>query len=535
MKKTETLFIGAGLAVIIGVAGAHWMMSRAKISAGASYAVAETKFGNYLAAQHAVYVNDFDRAAKLTEILTAADPIVVQNTKMLAEFLSGHMPQNADALGAEKGTTARMIYDTSLITHEKWDELYKRHKGNKSAIMAPLRIWATVAAGRPKEAIKFVNQLATNDSWKAFVRGQIYMETGDLVAATAEFDQVQADFMNINDYLYLMTFYQAHDMADAVDALRTDFTSRAGSLYIQHYTPDTPWDAYAGIQNQLVFSLIQNVSHTTALMYTDMALMMLRMAEVIRGGADDTLNYYLGQYFYTNQGNCPRYFDLISGDSPLRPFAELRMADKSNDMASLARTVAAHPLFVPGAMRLIADYVHRGNYRAAMRIADRALADKGLNDMGRAFFLKSRAQINMTFNKLSAAQKDVKAAADIVPMDADILSIQAKIWAAEKRELDTAYEYAMSLVRQNTADVNAWDTLGRVVAVRDGVDVALDLLKRVGEVSSTCSSLFEQLGDMNVQVKDWDAARAAYTRAIELSTDGLTVRPTLEKKLRKLK
>ena len=120
-------------------------------------------------------------------------------------------------------------------------------------------------------------------------------------------------------------------------------------------------------------------------------------------------------------------------------------------------------------------------------------------------------------------------------IDAEILSLQAKIWAKQNRELDNAYSYAMSLVTKNPADILAWDTLGCVVAVREGADAALELLERVGEVSETCSSLFVNLGDIYAQKGKKNKAIEAYKRAIDLSDDGLTVVPDVERKIRKIK
>ncbi len=93
----------------------------------------------------------------------------------------------------------------------------------------------------------------------------------------------------------------------------------------------------------------------------------------------------------------------------------------------------------------------------------------------------------------------------------------------------------MGLVRQNPTDVVAWDVLGRVVAVRESPAAALELIERVGEVSNSCSSLFEQLGDLYVQAGNIKLARDAYMRAIDLAGDGLSVVPQLEKKIRNLK
>ena len=106
---------------------------------------------------------------------------------------------------------------------------------------------------------------------------------------------------------------------------------------------------------------------------------------------------------------------------------------------------------------------------------------------------------------------------------------------SENREIETAYDYAMMLIKQNPADIMAWDTLGRVVAKREGVAAALEVLSRVGEVSASCSSLFDHLGDLYIQSGDKQAAKNAYLRAIELSDDGLVIVSEIKKKLRKIK
>jgi Flp pilus assembly protein TadD len=68
---------------------------------------------------------------------------------------------------------------------------------------------------------------------------------------------------------------------------------------------------------------------------------------------------------------------------------------------------------------------------------------------------------------------------------------------------------------------------------REGLHEALDVMQRVGDVANSCSALFEHLGDMYMESGDTKLARDAYMRAIELSDDGLSVRPVLEKKLKK--
>lgn len=538
MRKTETLFIGAGLVAALIVSGVVAWRAFAPVSDDATHQYPTTKYGAFLAAQHAIYINDFERAAEFGRTLDNIEYAVVYNTRMLSEFLSGRLPGDAKLMRDEKNAAARMIYDAYLVDQGHWDELYKRHKKDTSALSAPLRIWSSVATKHSADAIKFISKLPTNESWKAFTRGQIYAQAGDVAAAEKEFAAVSADFMNINDYLYVMSFYRANDLNGAAAKLREDFTSKPGGMYMLGYDAVPDWDVYAGNKNALAFSLIQNVSHTQIMMYSDLSLLLLRFAQIT--GSDfaannDAINYYLGQYFYNNAGDCGKYFGAISQNSPFYLFGVLRMADKTNDFAALSAAIDASPLFVPGATRLIAHYVAIGDRRAALRVVERALADDNITPQGRGYFLKSRAQINFAFGDLDAAQSDIRAASDELPIDGEILALQSKIWAMQNRELDNAYEYAMGLVRQNPTDVVAWDVLGRVVAVRESDDAALELIERVGEVSNSCSSLFEQLGDLYAARGDSKRSRDAYLRAIELADDGLVVIPLVEKKIRKLK
>ncbi|MBD5400619.1 hypothetical protein HDR61_02645 [bacterium] len=538
MRKIETLFVGAGLIAAIGVAGVLMWNTNARDTAVPVHSYPTTKYGAFLAAQHAIYVNDFDRAAEFTRELQDKDYAVVANTRMMSEFLSGRMPQQVVTLRDEKNAAAGLIYDAYLVQDAKWEDLYKRHKKDKSALSAPLRIWASVATNRAADAIKFIESLPTNASWKSFMRGQIYAQTGDVTHAADEFAAVSPDFMNINDYMYIMSFYNHNNMGDAADKLRAAFTMAPGGMYLQDSNSVPDWAQYVGNENALAFSLVQNVSHTQMMMYSDLSLLLMRFAQIVGSGyaADsDTINYYLGQYFYNNNGDFAKYFEQISESSPYYMFAVLRMADRDGDFRTLENAFNKNPLFIPVASRLIAHYVTDGKYHSALNITSRALENKKISDQGRVYFLKARAGIHYVFGNLDAAQADLHTVSDMNTVDADVLSLQAKIWAAQNRELENAYEYAMGVVRQNPTDVAAWDVLGRVVAAREGPVAALDLITRVGEVSDSCSALFEQLGDLYVLTGQKSLAQDAYNRAIALSDDGLTVRSNLEKKIRNLK
>ena len=539
MRKIESLFITISLFTAIAVTGgAIWNATIKKSEQGVQYEFPTTKYGAFLATQHAIYVNDFDTANQLTENLRDVQYPIVQNTVYISDFLSGRMPFDAHLLKNEKGMPAQLIYDAYLIRNDKWKELHNRHKSDESALAAPLRIWSAIANDWRTNTFKFIDRLPTNASWKSFVRGQIYAELGNLNTAAENFAAVSPDFMNINDYLYIMSFYTHHDMPDAAAQLRTDFTARPGGMFMLNYDNIPDWSVYSGYKNQLAFSLVQNVSHTQIMMYSDLAMLWLRFAEITApefAASSNVVDYYLGNYFWNNLGDYQTYFNRISPDSPFYLFGVLRNAEKTKEIDKLQDALRNHPLFVPAVNKLVGYHIQHGNKRAALRVINRALNDENLNESGRAFFTKGRAQIYFAFGDLESAQEDLRKASEILVMDGEILSLQAKIWALQNRELDNAYDYAMMLVQRNPSDILAWDTLGVVVAQREGVDAALEVLEHVSEVSATCSALFEHLGDMYAINGDVDKATDAYMRAIDLSDDGLTVVPLIERKIRKIK
>ena len=538
MKKIESLFISISLFVVLVATGvAAWNITN-KNTTGDTHQFPETKFASFLAAQHAIYVNDFDTALKLTKNLKDTDFTVVNNTKLISEFLGGNLPQDAKLLREEKTLPAKFIYEAWLIQNDKWKEMHDRHKKDDSALIAPFRIWPAIANDWRTNTFNFIEKLPVNESWREFVRGQIYAELGDIDNAAKHFSSVSPEFMNINDYMYLMSFYTHHNMSDRAGKLKEKYTARPAGMFLIDFDKFPDWSVYSGYKNAMAFSLIQNVSHTQILMYSDLAMLMLRFAQIIAPEMTqntDAINYYLGQFLYTNTGDYNKFFSKINSDSPFFPFVALRNAEKTNDIVTLEKALKQYPLFVPVINKTVGYYIKTGNLRAALRVINRALKNKKLDDAGRAFFAKSRAQIYYSFGDYDAAQKDIKFASDNLKVDAEIVSLQAKIWAKQNREIEEAYKYAMTLVAKNPSDIMAWDTLGVVVAAREGVDAALEVLERVGELSQSHSPLYVHLGDIYVSIGDYDKARESYIRAIDLSDDGLTVVPEIERKIRKLK
>ncbi len=539
MKKIESIFIGTCLFAAIAVSGAAvWTYTTNKKTNVSAIGIPETNFGAFLALQHAIYVNDFDTALKTTKQLQDVEIKPVKNATISAEFLAGKMPKNPETLKNEKTLTANFIYDAYLVKEKKWKELYSRHKNDESALVAPFKIWSGIANEYITKTLKFIDKLPTNDSWRSFVRGQIYAELGKVDDAVKNFEKVSPDFMNINDYLYIMSFYKHFDMPEKAATLKYRFTSRPAGMFMINFNDIPDWSKYQGFDNALAFSLLQNVSHTQIMLYSDLSVLMLRFAEVAAPAFAenyDAMNYYLGQYLHNNNSDAKKYFSRIKKNSPFYPFVALKQAEQGNSIENLRDALEKYPNFVPAINKVVGHYIKTGNKRAALRTINNAIGNEKLDDTSRAFFIKTRAQIYYSFNDLDMTQRDIDMASESLATDPEILSLQAKVWAAKNTNIEEAYKYAMALVTKNPADILAWDTLGVVVAAREGADAALEVLERVGEVSRTHSPLFVHLGDIYVSVGELDKAAKSYMRAIDLSDDGLIVVPEIERKIRKIK
>ena len=498
--------------------------------------VINTDYGSFLATQHALYINDFTAAANLIKDVKS-EASAVNDIKGYISFFNGKMPDNVESMKQDKDLTKRLIYDAHLIQKNDWKNIYQRHGKDNSIFTAPLRIFSAVNQGKSQEALDYIDSLKVSKSWKAFVRGQIALLKNDIKKAAQEFADVHPDFMNVNDYLYLMSFYKANDMTEDMDILRNDFISKPGGMLMMNYQNIPDWSEYDGYKNNLVFSIIQTISHTQIMIFTDLSLMMLRFAELIADNSNvDAVNYYLGQFYYYNSGNYKDSYNRISKTSPLYLFGQMKIAEKAGNFKEIRNIANKNPLFISAVNDVITTDIKNGNKKSALRLVNRALKHRDLNENGRGYFLKQRANIYLMFNQPDKAQKDLKAALDIDDrLLPEVLLLQAKIWAQQNRNLDDAYDYAMTLIKRNTSDVVAWDILGVIVEKREGVDAALELMERVGEISVTTSSLFEHLGDFYVKKGDKDKAKKSYLRAIELSDDGLVVSPVVQKKLRKLK
>ena len=537
MMKRKTLFYIAWCAFVFG---GSFALVKHLPRGGVGYveSVPTTKYGAYLAAQHAIYTNDFGTAGELAREFSEIEYDGVKNTRVLAEFLGGKIPDEASRLVKDKNTALKFVYDAYLVQNNNWEEMYRRHSTNKSVLDAPFRIWSGVATKHYKETLKYIDSMDAGAAWKYFVRGQIYVEQGDIDAAAKEFDAIPTDFMNINDYMYIKSFYTANSMPQRAYELQKKFTSTPSGMFMSDFENVPDFTVYRGIHNALAFSLVQNVSHTQVLLYSDLSILMLRFAQII--GPDEQLfqdacNYYIGRFFANTRGNYKKQFDLIDVTSPFYMFAEMRRAGDNGSINVLDDILKRQPLFIPALNKLVALHTANGLKSAALKVIDNALKNKKLSESSRAYLIKRRALVYTLFGDLKNAQSDIHDAVKISGIDTEVLTVQARIWAAQGREIENAYDYAMMMIQRDPTDVLAWDTLSIVVAVREGNDAALEILERVGATASTCSSLFEHLGDAYVVAGKKDLARAAYTRAIELSDDGFCIISNIKNKLKKIK
>ncbi len=498
-------------------------------------AVFDTDFGSFLAAQHALYINDFENASKMISEVKA-DNKDIKQIKNLTEFFGGKMPQNAESFKDSKDVVERLIYDAFLIQKDDWKSVYKRHNKDSSILSAPIRIFSGSKTKNPKDTAKFIDSIKADANWKSFVRGQIAVLNNDIDTAAKEFAKVHPDFMNVNDYLYLMSFYKQNGMFEDMDILRDDFLAKVGGMYMLNYTDVPDWSNYEGYKNNLVFSLVQTISHTQIMLYTDLSLMFLRFAEIISDGTNmDAINYYLGQYYYYNSGDYETSFNKIQKSSPLYLFGQLKIAEKTGDFKAIEKIAKNNPWFVPAIQIVGRESIKNGNKSRALSVLNRALKQKNLPVDGQVYFLKQRAYVYIMFGDADKAQKDlstIKSLTDKILPDAMLL--QARVWTLQDRNLEDAYYYVMALIKINTSDVSAWDLLSVIVDKKEGVENALEILERVGEVTPT-SSVYEHLGDFYNKQGDIERARKAYNHALDLSDDGLIVVPFVQKKIRKLK
>ena len=538
MKGIKSFYMGPFLIAVIVFCSCllgQKLFDASPQNMGQGGAVVDTDYGSFLAAQHALYINDFDAASKMIGEVKADNKNVAE-IKKITDFFGGKMPENAESLKDSKDVISSLIYDAFLIQKDDWKSVYKRHNKDNSILAAPIRIFSGSQTKNPKDTAKFIDSIKADSNWKSFVRGQVAVLNNDIDTAAKEFAKVHPEFMNVNDYLYLMSFYKHNGMTEDMEILRNDFLAKIGGMYMLKYDEIPDWSNYEGYKNNLVFSLLQTVSHTQIMIYTDFSLMFLRFAQIISDGTNmDAINYYLGQYYFYNNGDYIGSFNKINKSSPLYLFGQLKIAEKNNDIRAIERILRKNPLFVPGIQIVGRESIKNGDKSRALSVVNRALNQKDLPVLGKLYLLRQRAYINIMFGDANRAQKDLDAIQEIeYKLSPDVMALQARVWAMQDKNLDAAYDFAMILIKTNTSDITAWDLLSIIVEKKESLENALEILERVGEITPT-SAVYEHLGDFYKKQGNTEQAKKSYLRALDLSDDYLIVVPNVQKKIRKLK
>ena len=111
MKKAENLFIGIILITSI-VLLLYFALHNSNTQ---DREIVANKYGSFLAAQHAVYVNDFAAASNFVTDLSDIDYVNVKNLRTLSKFLEGDLPENVSELKDEKSASAKIIYENDFL------------------------------------------------------------------------------------------------------------------------------------------------------------------------------------------------------------------------------------------------------------------------------------------------------------------------------------------------------------------------------------------------------------------------------------
>ena len=502
--------------------------------------IGPSKFGNWLAAQHAIYIDDFAKARYFLEYLSEVEAEVVVNTRRLVLFLdSGLVEEGRPVTDATNGAH-RIINSIKLIRENRWRAAYNIFKNERSQMMSPFRIWSGVATERFTQTLAHIDQFQNvSDSWKNFTKGAVYAATGNPRTARRFFQRVPASFMNLGDYHLVMSFYGRFGFEKEAEELRTQWINSPGGMYMADLDIGADWSKYDSFQKMLAAGLIQNVAHHGERGFTESGLLLLRTASAL-GGIPESVNYYTGMYFYlAGSPVYRRYWDELSANPIFGPFIKMKEAERASSeremAAGLKKILRDTPLFMPAILRLWRINMQNGRDFEAMRMIDRALGQDPLPDAGRAYLLRLRAHTLFMSGRLEEAENDLEVAAELTPMDAGIMGLQARVWAAQRTNLDEAYRYAVSLVKAFPSNVENWSILSMVLEVKEGWAEALEILERVGRVAEENSELFLNLGNLRLRAGDRVGAADAYRRAIALSDDGLVVRREVERKLRRVR
>ncbi|MDR0449340.1 MAG: hypothetical protein LBG89_02675 [Rickettsiales bacterium] len=492
------------------------------------------EFGEFLAGLHAMHVSDFAAMKKFSESMSDSESKVVRETIMRAAFMSGG-GLSVSAAADSENTLVKLAVDFGMaVQADKWQDAWKLLKNKDIFLLAPAKIVAAVAAGQPDQAVKIADAQKAFPDLANFYRGFAYAAQNKPKSAKKYFDMMPGDFLNLNDFLFIRAFYLHHKMDAEAAALTERFAGNPRGSFIMDIKDLPDWSNYDTYAKQMRFGLTSVVAHNPFMIGTGWGLVALRTAEIVSGGiADDALNYYLGMNFW-GQGKAAHFFDRIPEGSAFMPFVMVQTGGQSP--RALEKLVKKYPSFVPAVAKLALMKAADGDMKRARNITDRSLdAAADASPATTAYLLKLRAHINYLAGELFEAENDLNEASNLSPKDQGLVADKIRVWAAQGRNLDQAYDLAVALIRNNPGTSDYWDAIGAVLTARGEAAEAVKIFERVLRVEPDVSGYAEHAGDALAADGQINRAKEAYRRALELKSDGQINAREVRKKLNRLK
>ena len=176
MKKNY-IFLIVVLAFLASLS-AYFLFYNKKFLNKKNYKYPETDFGIFLDIQHAMNINDYKTASELSK--KELKNYKINNIQILSSFMNGELVSIKDKGKLDSSIVAEFIKDAESIKNNDWLSVYKKHYKDNVVLMAPFKIWSSIAVGKQDEAIRFILKMKTSSSLKNFLLGQIYPEKGNI-------------------------------------------------------------------------------------------------------------------------------------------------------------------------------------------------------------------------------------------------------------------------------------------------------------------------------------------------------------------
>jgi len=209
--------------------------------------------------------------------------------------------------------------------------------------------------------------------------------------------------------------------------------------------------------------------------------------------------------------------------------AILYAARKTFDLATdeyriaLEKASKLHPNDIEIAKNLGIVYMQQKKYGEASRVF-RLLVDLSPKDAEAHFYL---ANAYYETNELTLTEKELKAAIEINPDYHEALNFLGYMYVEENRNLDAAEKMIGAAIKMNPDNGAYIDSLGWLYYKKGKVkEAAIELEKAVSLLEDPV--IYDHLGDVYFELKDYKAARLSWQKALELNPQRKEVLKKLE-------